>query len=399
MGPLSNSTREKSMKGTCQNMFLFATFLMVGVLAPAAFAGGNWTTYTHSCPGDSRTDALHRDADGSLWVGCGSNASGYGLHASFDGGASWSEVQVTPSALLNQFRVLSISRGHDGALYVAGFQSSSSNMVIRLDTTANPPFPASVTLTASPQVGRQFQVGSYRELSDGRAIAESHTGTDLLYRPDAATSSSAADWTIPDTLQGQILSLVVHDDQFYGSGSTISEPPRVYLPPQGVGSPPYDFERIDLDPVWVGELWGVAANDQRLVLTGINQSLNIGRIFVSTGDPYDAGNYLEHDIQDIVGTGGTGTWGRGVCMSGGRVVVVGERLPEGSSSGLAMASSDGGLTFTNISPPSPVPPSTISRCVLAPNGLLIVAGSSGFIGLWDGLQPGDSIFADRFDQP
>lgn len=387
------------MKGTCRRILSFAVYLTVALHASDTFAGGGWATYTHSCPGSSITDALHRDADGSLWVGCGSNASGYGLHASFNGGAAWDEVSVTPPALLNQFRVFSISRGHDGALYVAGIQNSSGNMVIRLDTSVNQPYPASVTLTAVAQVGRQFQVGSYRELSDGRAIAESLTGTDLLYRPDASTGSSAADWTIPATLQGQILSLVVHDDEFYGSGSTNSEPPRIYLPPQSAATPPYDFERIDLNPFWEGELWGVAANDQRVVLTGIDQDLNIGKILVSTGDPYDAANYLEHEIQDIVGTGGIGTWGRGICMSGDRVVAVGERLPQGSDSGLAMASSDGGQTFTNISPPSPIPPSTISRCVLAPNGQLIVAGSSGFIGLWDGLQPGDSIFADRFDQP
>ncbi|MDZ7789667.1 MAG: hypothetical protein U5L08_04085 [Xanthomonadales bacterium] len=387
------------MKSMSKIMCLVVMMLATSLFASAVQAGGSWTTFTHSCPGANRTDALHRDADGSLWVGCGTNASGYGLHASFNDGASWDEVEVTPSALMNQFRVFSISRGHDGALYVAGIQNSSGNMVIRLDTTPNPPYPASVTLSAVAQIGRQFQVGSYRELSDGQAIAESLTGTDLLYRPDSATGSSAADWTIPATLQGQILSLVVHDDEFYGSGSTNSEPPRVYLPPQGAGSPPYDFERIDLDPFWEGELEGVAANDQRVVLTGIDQDLNIGKILVSTGDPYSAANYLEHEFQDIVGTGGIGTWGRGVCMRGDRVVAVGERLPQGSSSGLAMASTDGGATFIDITPPSPVPPSTISRCVIAPDGLVIVAGGSGFVGLYDGLQPGDSIFADRFDQP
>lgn len=387
------------MKGTCQTTLLFTMYLLIGLHGSAALAGGSWTTYAHSCPGSSITDALHRDADGSLWVGCGSNASGYGLHASFDGGETWSEVQVTPSTLLIEFRVFSISRGHDGALYVAGIQNATGNMVIRIDTAGSPPFSASLILTAVSQLGRQFQVGSYRELSDGRAIAESHTGSDLLYRPDAATGSSAADWVIPDTLQGQILSLEVHDDEFYGSGSTINEPPRVYLPPQGPATPPYDFERIELDPSGVGEMWGVAANDQRVIVTGIDRTFNIGKILVSSGDPYNAANYLVHEIQSIVGTGGIGTMGRDVCMSGDRVVVVGERFPQGSDSGLAMASSDGGHTFTNISPPSPIPPSTISRCVLAPNGQLVVAGSSGFIGLWDGLQPGDSIFADRFDQP
>lgn len=379
----------------CLVLLALATFLLV----PTVQAGGSWTVFTHSCPGTNRTDALYRDADGTLWVGCGTNASGFGLHASFDGGSNWYEVEVTPSVLLNQFRVNSISRGHDGALYVAGTQSATGNMVVRLDTSSNPPYPASVTLTAFAQAGRQFQVGNYRELSDGRAIAESLNGTDLLYRPNAATGSSAADWIIPDMLQGQILSLVVHNDEFYGSGSTISEPPRVYLPPQGVGSQPYDFERIELSPFWDGELWGVAANDQQVVLTGRDQSFGIGIILASSGDPYNAANYVEHDILDIVEASATSSWGRGVCMSGNRVVVVGERLPTGGSTGLAVASTDGGTTFSDITPPAPVPPSTISRCLIAPNGLVIVAGSSGFIGLYDGLVPGDAIFSDCFSLP
>lgn len=53
--------------------------LATSLFASAVQAGGSWTTFTHSCPGANRTDALHRDADGSLWVGCGTNASGYGL--------------------------------------------------------------------------------------------------------------------------------------------------------------------------------------------------------------------------------------------------------------------------------------------------------------------------------
>jgi len=388
------------MKSTFDLITLVVLFVATCLIASAVQAGGSWSTFTHSCPGTNRTDALHRDADGSLWVGCGTNAKGYGLHASFNGGVDWQKIEVTPSVLLNEFRVNSISRGHDGALYVAGFQSATATMVLRLDTTSNPPYPASVTLSGVTQGGgRQFTVGNYRELSDGRAIAESLNGSDLLYRPDAVTGSSAADWTVPDTLQGQIQSLVVHDDEFYASGSTITEPPRVFLPPQGAGSEPYEFERVDLSSFWDGEMWGVAANDQQVALTGRDQTFGIGIILVSSGDPYDSANYLEYDILDIVDASATSSWGRGVCMSGERIVVVGERLPQGGNSGFAVASTDGGATFTDITPPSSLPPSTISRCTIAPNGLVIVAGSSGFVGFYDGLVPGDSIFSDRFSQP
>ena len=87
-------------------------------------AAATWLTSSHSCPGGNRTDALHRDADGTRWVGCGTNAAGYGLFLSENGAASWSAAVVSPEHVLDEFRVNSISRGHDGVLYVAAFRAS-----------------------------------------------------------------------------------------------------------------------------------------------------------------------------------------------------------------------------------------------------------------------------------
>jgi len=362
-------------------------------------ASGQWSTQSHPCPGLSRTDALHRDPNGTLWVGCGTGQNGLGLFVSFDGGPSWSQVTTNPSGILDNFRVNTITRGHDGALYVGGVDTviGSSLRVARLGTSGPMPYAMSPTLTATPQVGRQFTVGNYGELSDGRALAESLTGFDKLFRPAAGTPPAASNWIIPGASLDQFTQMVVHNDGFYAAGSRINVPPKVFLPPQNPGAQPWDLVEVVLDPSFDGEMWGIAVNDQRVVAVGIDQDTNTGMIYVSSGSPYVAANYQSHRLPDIIGTGGTGTWARGVCMRGDLIVVVGERQPLSSSTGRVMASSNGGVSFINITPPSP--PETVSRCAIAPDGRVIVAGAAGFIGLWDGFVGGgtDPIFRSRFE--
>ena len=362
-------------------------------------ASGQWVTYSHPCPGLSRTDALHRDSDGTLWVGCGTTQNGRGLFVSFDGGPTWSQVTTSPAGLLNEFRVNTITRGHDGALYAGGVDAlvGSSLRVVRLDTAGSMPYAASPTLIATPQVGRQFTVGNYGELSDGRSLAESLTGFDKLFRPSATTPPQASNWIIPGGSLDQFTQMVVHNDGFYAAGSRINVPPKVFLPPQSAGAQPWELVEVILDPSFDGEMWGIAVNDQRVVAVGVDQNTNTGMIFVSSGDPYNAANYQSHRLPDIIGTGGTGTWARGVCMRGNLIVVVGERQPLSGSTGRVMASSNGGASFFNITPPSP--PETVSRCAIAPDGRVTVAGAAGFIGLWDGFSGGgeDQIFRTRFE--
>lgn len=362
-------------------------------------ASGQWTTYTHPCPGLARTDALHRDANGTLWVGCGTGQNGRGLFVSFNGGSNWSQVTTNPSGFISDFRVNTITRGHDGALYVGGVDTviGSNLRVARLDTSGSMPYAVSATLTATAQVGRQFTVGNYGELSDGRALAESLTGFDKLFRPNANTPPAASNWTIPSNSLDQFTQMVVHNDGFYAAGSRINVPPKVFLPPLSPGAQPWELVEVVLDPSFDGEMWGIAVNNDRVVAVGVDQDSNTGMIFVSTGNPYSAANYISHTLPDIIGTGGTGTWARGVCMRGDLIVVVGERQPLSGATGRVMASSNGGASFTNITPAAPG--ETVSRCAIAQNGEVIVAGAAGFIGIWDGFITGDTIFQSRFEGP
>lgn len=83
-----------------------------------------------------------------------------------------------PAEALNEFRVSSITRGQGGHLYIGGFKASTREVVLRVTTTSRV-FPVQATLIGVPQVGRRLHAGTYLELADGRAIAESLNGHDL----------------------------------------------------------------------------------------------------------------------------------------------------------------------------------------------------------------------------
>lgn len=347
---------------------------------PAA-AGTNWVITSHPCPGASRTDALQKDSNGTLWVGCGTTASGFGLFTSPDGGDTWQTVTTSPAGIVDVFRVTTLTRGHDGALYAGGIDTTEGTnlRVVRLDTSGSMPYPTTATLTSVAQVGRQFTVGSYAELSDGRALADSLSGFDRLYRQNAATGPSAADWDALSTGLESFVDVIAFDDGFYAAGSRINIPPRIFLPPTAPGAQPWELFEVILDPGFDGEMWGIAANDQRVVAVGVNQDSDQGKIYVSSGNPYVPENYTEFFLSDITQDGESPSWARGVCMRGDTIVVVGERQPLSSNTGRVVISTDGGKSFDDITPTSSA--ESITRCAIAASGLVTVVGADGSLAL------------------
>ena len=348
-------------------------------------APSGWAVLPHDCPGINRTDALMADADGSLWVGCGSGTVGDGLYVSTDDGATWAIPATNPANVLNSFRVLSVHRGYGGFVYVAG-EGPANAMVISLDTSATP-YAAEAVLTRGGTVGTSFLAGPFVTTSSGAAFADSFNGADALYRPDDTVDDAAANWTDAGAWEDdggthQILDLVVVNDRFVGAGSTIAEPPHVFLPSM-TGSV---FQMTPIQLVsglgeWDGEMWGVAADPTRVVAVGVDQDNDIGKIFVSGTDQYDAADYTQIDIDPILGSrlpASGSTWARGVCMDGNRVVVVGEIQPLGQG-GFVIESTDGGTTFNDITPDGSV--ASWSKCSIG-GGRLVVAGA-GSVGLLD----------------
>ena len=360
-------------------------------------ASGGWTLTTHPCPGGNRTDALQMDNNGTLWVGCGTAAAGYGLFVSVNGGITWAAANVTPAASFTQYRVSSISRGHDGALYVAGVSSAvgTSQMVLRVDTSVSPS-PVTLVLSSIATAGYSFHVGNYRELPNGSAIAEDLNGYSMLYRPTASTGTSAGSWTQVNSAD-QILDMTLDHSRTHiiAGGGRISAPPRIFLPSTTPGALPWQFTSFTLPTAtnWEGEIWGVASSNRGVYAVGIDQDTNTGKIFVNTTNAYTPSAYTELSFPDLINPGpGIGTWARGVCAYGRTVMVVGERQPLGNGRGIVLLSSDAGLTFTDVTPVGVS--ASVSKCaLLSEAGDIVVAGSAGFIG----ILAGDGIFASGFD--
>jgi hypothetical protein len=344
-----------------------------------------WTASAHTCSATSRTDALFVDADGVFWVGCGSTQVGYGLHRSIDGGASFAPVATTPEDVLASFRVNAIARGDSGELLAAGFDASGAEMVFALDT-ASEPMAVTETLVAGNQVGTSFHVGSMAVLSGDRIFVESLTGFGALYRSGPGVGSNASSWDdayywASTGVGYQLMDVAVSGDALYGAGSTIIEPPMVFLPPTAANAEPYAMVPLELpNDGWTGEMWGVAADAGRVVVTGVNQDAHVGKIYVSGADAYDAASYTEIDIDDLVGAGPLGSWGRGACIRGERIAVVGERQPLGSGTGFVLLSTDGGQAFTDITPDGVG--ESVTRCTFLEDGALVATGAASFFGIY-----------------
>jgi hypothetical protein len=337
----------------------------------------------------NRTDAFHADEDGTLWLGCGSGAEGRGLFVSMDEGVSWGLAETSPAGIFETFRVLSIHRGFGDLLYVAG-QRTGGALAVSLDTSSAP-FATEAVLTAGGTVDTTFLASPFVTTASGAAFADSFNGGSALYRPDPSVGDDGLDWVVAanwedDGSGHQILDMVALGERFVGCGSTIAEPPYVFLPSMADGAEPWEMTPIDLAgdglAAFEGEMWGVDANDSRVVVVGIDQDRNVGKIFISGADRYNGEDYAQIDIDPLLDfvVETDSTWARGVCMDTDRIIVVGEVQPlgVGDNTGFVLESTDGGATFANITPEGS--PDTWSKCEIDDGGRVLVAGA-GRVGI------------------
>lgn len=319
---------------------------------------------SHPCVGN-RTDTLWADSDEDVWVGCGSTTSGTGLFTTTDAGRSW---QAAPG--FDSFRVSHLHRAPDGVLYVAGTDVGGEDRVRTAD--GEPVF------VSTSQTWNNYHVGSFVQLDDGTEIAESLTGTGLAWR-----SGPQADWTDgsgwPLPLAGedeagsyQILDLVQFEGDAVGVGSTITQPPTVFVRVSEQDGP-LRMQPVVVDPGVRGEIWGVDADAGGIVAAGVDQDASVGRIYVLDAgqDPTSAAAWQVVDVGEAIDGD---TWMRAACREGSTVVAVGEN-PR-TRDGVVMRSEDGGVTF---SPATPYEAPALSACDIV-DGQVIVAGAQGWIG-------------------
>ncbi len=354
-------------------------YWQLGPVAEAA-ASGTWTTYTHPCQ-ENQTDAFWWDADDkTVWVGCGTGTTGKGLWRSTDGGKNWAEI----SGFMEGWRVNGIRRAADNRLYVAGTDTNSKNIVVSFDTSVSP-FDSRLEFERTNKISTSFTAEHIMVDNAGNAFTDSLTGAGSAYRATGSNTWIGLDsgWTSNGSSY-QILDMVMFDNRIYGVGSTISQPPMVFLPTPNAADfytmTPVDLSEGDALNNVIGEMWGVTVLDKsRVVAAGVDQNRNVGLIYASKTDPYDPKDYNKFDVSTIVPD--SSSWMRGVCSQGNNVVAVGEKQPLSSGSGLVLLSTDGGISFKNITD-STISAQTVSRCQFLNDGRVAVTGSGGYIGIY-----------------
>ena len=373
-------------------VLLLSTTACTGV--SSILGGGGWTTSAHPCAGN-RTDAMWFDDEHTGFVGCGTTTEGYGLYTTTNGGSSWSLVP-SPNDFLSTMRVNSLSRGADGKLYVGGIGDNGARVVTLLNGELSEFY---LTPSSGVQVWQGFQVGTFRIDSNGRAVSESLTGSDVMYWPSATGGQvTAADavngygWWEQATIEGsgaQILDLEVHGDRFYGVGSTISQPPYFfYEPASGFPEDGFALQAIRLSDdglaAFDGEVWDIAIDTAGdMLLAGVNENSNTAVAWFNTGDPTAATSWIMVDMSAILTSGNDdATRFYGACRAGNLMVAVGDYSQRGNA--LLMLSQDGGATWTEQTPPTsdvnPVGP--LSKCQFLGQKAYIT-GADGFFGVLD----------------
>jgi hypothetical protein len=294
-------------------------------------------------------------------VGCGQNSTGFGLYRTTDGGESWAAVVSSPD-VLGDSRIMDIFPGDDGKLYLSG-EFPADFRVVALDSDFN----LTGVYERRPTVGFSFTAGSFVRTASGVSVVESLTGTDVVYRwtdsdetVDSWMSATGAgdsmdtfyrDGDDDDVAAGvQILQLAEHAGMIYGVGSTISQPPTIFID-KTVEGEEFDFSILQLDGSglggFIGELWDMDVNDEYAIAGGCNQESDIGIVYVAgmDSDLTAADSWTRTDVTAVFP--GANTWVHGVCLGDGVMYAVGREARE--SWGFVLRSQDGGATWDDIS--------------------------------------------------
>jgi hypothetical protein len=314
-----------------------------------------WRNAPNTCGGHT-TEALLATGASTFYVGCGTGAVGRGVWRTTDAGDTWAIMPGTET-----WRINDIEASGDG-LIIAGIDTESRVAVGHLlDGVVTPIW------TRGNQVGWSFQVGSYAQTDAGAAIAESLTGGDLVYRANAEADWESQDRWATDDAPHQMLMVDTDGVQFFGVGSTITEPPTVFIPADVHFNPVRPFaEGV------TGELWGLAHDGGRILVAGVDQGADTGLAALGAIDAHTPADWRVLPLAEQVEGS---SWFRGACMRGDSMVVVGERQPLRRDNALAFRSDDAGQTWRQLTPPDA--PTAWHRCALLADGRLALAGANG----------------------
>ncbi len=339
---------------------------------------GDWVIGTHPCAGN-RTDTLWCDDAQTCYVGCGTTTTGYGVYVTSNGGQSWASLQTSPTGYFDDARVNSIHRSGD-FMYFGGVEMPDRYTVSRMgsDGVIGP------ILQRGSTVDTGFTVGTYRRSDSGRAIAESLTGVELMYRTSDTTAfvSGRGFWNdgddddVPNGVQ--ILDMETRGEEFWGVGSLINQPPTVFTPKWTEER--FDFGIVQLTDQFTGELWGIDVDESGVTVGGVNQDDNVGIVFdFSEQDPTDPTQWKAFSLGAVFPN--DSTWVTDVCRSDGAVYVVGRYSILERGFVLRLDPDNEEEPFEDLTPrtdgQSDLP--DISRCHVV-DGSLVIAGKDGLFG-------------------
>ena len=337
-----------------------------------------WEAFSHPCSGN-RTDAMWFDDALNGYVGCGST-TGKGLFHTADGGENWSEI-LGPNNILEETRVSSLQRAQDGFLYIAGTGPNGVRVVYLDGANTLQEF------FLNNNSGFSFHVGTFRKATDGRAVSESLTGTDVMYWPDSdpANFVDGYGWwndTTVGSFGAQMLDLETYDGKFFAIGSTISQPPYFfYEDSNGMGSE-FGLHAIKLSPEGLGDFDGevndIAIGSQgNMVLSGVNQTTGIGTIWYNSGSHDDLSAWTFVDITPLIPeTSSNATRFYGGCREGDLIVSVGDYSQAGGA--LIVLSKDGGSSWELIEPEA----GPLSECQII-DSKVYITGASGLFAIFN----------------
>ncbi len=289
-----------------------------------------WTDRNHTCYGDG-VDTMHFDDDEqALFIGCGSNADGYGLSYSPDRGETWPDVSTDPRGALGS-RVCAVDRAPN---------LNGNDEVVTVDTTVSP-WEVHTAYEAGSSIDDVQFAGSIAVNGQGMAVVEALNGTQIAVR-----------WTENGPWQ---------DAAGWGGGAS-------YLVVGELDQFAQEMRNMDVDA------------DGNIVVGGVDHGLNSGVIYVSNDDPRDAYDYTQVFVEDYLGSP---TWIDGVCRDGDLVAAVGRF--SNNNDPIALLSEDGGATWRDLTiefNKSGIP--SLYRCQFLDGGdTIAVAGADGYLGFYN----------------
>jgi len=347
-----------------------------GTDEPARRTG--WTERNHTCYGDGVDVMFIDDDEQTMFIGCGSNADGYGLAYTPDRGETWPDYDTEPRGALGS-RVTAIDRSADGLLYVAGQNLNGNDEVVTVDTSVSP-WEVGTEFEAGSSISEVQFAGSFAVNSQGMAVVEALNGTQIAVRwSENGSWQDAAGWA--GGLSYQMQDMQVHNDAFYATGATMNDAPMLFLPPRNghVEAEGFNMVVVELDS-FAQEMRNLDVDaDGNIVVGGIDHGLASGVIYVSNDDPRDAYDYTQVWVEDILSGP---TWIDGVCRDGDLVAAVGRF--SNNNDPIALLSEDGGDTWRDLTMEfnqSGIP--SLYRCEFLDGGdTIAVAGASGFLGFY-----------------